>query len=229
MKKILQLAILFTTMSFAQLANPNKGENRNFGISNSDAIITGSYQLYQNSNSVHIAAPYKVIIEAKSKVIFSAYSYGIEIQRAVNYDDIAFAKWQETAQNSKTYEDKDAGIPAQSQQAKSRVRQPDSDDDNNSNSTEAVYTAPKKYELYQNYPNPFNPSTVINFQTAYAGKVTLKVYNVLGKEVATLVNRELSAGSHSAKFTAGNLTSGLYFYTLTAGNFSSTKKMILIK
>ena len=98
-----------------------------------------------------------------------------------------------------------------------------------SSEVEVNYNVPKKFELSQNYPNPFNPSTVINFQVPAAGKVTLKVFNILGKEVATLLNKEMNAGSHSVKFNASNLTSGLYFYTLTSGNYTSTKKMVLIK
>jgi hypothetical protein len=85
------------------------------------------------------------------------------------------------------------------------------------------------YSLEQNYPNPFNPSTSISFSIAGGGLVTLKVYDVLGREAATLVNEELTAGSHSVKFNASELSSGIYFYTLTSGNYVSTRKMVLLK
>ncbi len=88
---------------------------------------------------------------------------------------------------------------------------------------------PSKYELSQNYPNPFNPSTVIKYSIPKAGTVTLKVFNVLGKEVRTLVNNYQSPGSYSVTFEAKGLASGLYFYSLKAGNFVSVKKMMLIK
>lgn len=87
----------------------------------------------------------------------------------------------------------------------------------------------KSYRLGQNYPNPFNPSTKINFSLAEKSMVTLKVYDMLGREVAVLVNGEMPAGSHSANFNAANLATGMYVYTLKANNFTSTKKMMFIK
>lgn len=88
---------------------------------------------------------------------------------------------------------------------------------------------PTKFELSQNYPNPFNPTTVINFAIPTNAKVTLKIYDVLGKEVATLVNSDLNAGAYNYDFNASSLTAGIYFYKLTAGNFTETKKMMLVK
>jgi protocatechuate 3,4-dioxygenase beta subunit len=85
------------------------------------------------------------------------------------------------------------------------------------------------YKLNQNYPNPFNPSTVISFTIPNQSKVELKVYNILGKEVATLVNESKPAGSYNVTFNAGKLSSGVYFYQLQAGNFISTKKLMLLK
>ncbi|MDP2366420.1 MAG: T9SS type A sorting domain-containing protein, partial [Ignavibacteria bacterium] len=88
------------------------------------------------------------------------------------------------------------------------------------------------YSLYQNYPNPFNPSTKIRYTIPNGVEVSivqLKVYDVLGNEVATLLNEEKAAGSYEVSFSASNLASGIYFYRLTAGNFIETKKMILIK
>jgi hypothetical protein len=88
---------------------------------------------------------------------------------------------------------------------------------------------PSTYLLQQNYPNPFNPSTTISFSIPTSEFVTLKVYDVLGREIATLVNENLSAGSYSYNFDASNLTSGVYFYKLQAGKYSETKKMLLSK
>jgi hypothetical protein len=88
---------------------------------------------------------------------------------------------------------------------------------------------PVVYELYQNYPNPFNPSTVINYSIPKTSLVTIKVYDILGKEVATLVNEEKSAGNYSVQFNGGNLSSGIYFYRMHAGSFTETKKLILLK
>lgn len=88
---------------------------------------------------------------------------------------------------------------------------------------------PIKYALEQNYPNPFNPSTTIKFSIPEAGMVTLKVYNILGEEVATLINRELEAAHHQVMFNASALGSGVYLYRITSGKFNQTKKMLLVK
>jgi hypothetical protein len=87
----------------------------------------------------------------------------------------------------------------------------------------------KEYSLSQNYPNPFNPCTEINYSLAKSGNITLKIYNLLGSEVATLVNGFNEAGKHSVKFNANDITSGIYFYTIKADGFTSTRKMILMK
>ncbi|MCB2200720.1 T9SS type A sorting domain-containing protein [bacterium] len=88
---------------------------------------------------------------------------------------------------------------------------------------------PDQFELNQNYPNPFNPSTQINFTLHAQGQVSLTVYDLLGREVATLVNRSMSAGNHSVSFLASDLASGVYFYKLTSGDVSKVRKMILMK
>ncbi len=88
---------------------------------------------------------------------------------------------------------------------------------------------PTEYELYQNYPNPFNPSTIINYQVPELSFVTLRVYDVLGSEIETLVNKEKPMGSYTVEFSAQNLPSGVYFYQLKAGDFIQTKKMVLMK
>jgi hypothetical protein len=85
----------------------------------------------------------------------------------------------------------------------------------------------KRSNLTQNYPNPFNPSTFIQFGLPKASHVTLKVFDVLGKEVATLVNQELGPGAFTARWEA-NVPSGIYIYRLQAGEFIDTKKMILL-
>jgi pullulanase/glycogen debranching enzyme len=90
---------------------------------------------------------------------------------------------------------------------------------------------PAEFSLMQNYPNPFNPSTIISWQIAVSSYVTLKVYDMLGREVATLVDEFQQAGIHNSTFNITNLslTSGVYYYTLRAGNYIETKKMVLIK
>jgi hypothetical protein len=85
------------------------------------------------------------------------------------------------------------------------------------------------FKLAQNYPNPFNPATRIRYAIPTRTQVTLKVYNVLGQEVATLVNEVQEQGNYVALFEANQLASGVYFYKLEAGKFSTTKKMLLMK
>jgi len=88
---------------------------------------------------------------------------------------------------------------------------------------------PKQFALQQNYPNPFNPSTEISYEVPKASFVKLSVFNMLGQKVADLVNGEQNPGKYQAPFNASNLSSGIYFYRLTAGSFVSIKKMVLIK
>ncbi|MBI5402884.1 MAG: T9SS type A sorting domain-containing protein [Ignavibacteriae bacterium] len=88
---------------------------------------------------------------------------------------------------------------------------------------------PDKYLLYQNYPNPFNPNTIIKFQIKESKFTTLKVYNILGKQVATLVNGKLNAGIYEVPFNGSALASGVYFYRLITGNYTETKRMVLFK
>jgi hypothetical protein len=88
---------------------------------------------------------------------------------------------------------------------------------------------PIKFELFQNYPNPFNPSTTIQYEIPELSLVTMKVYDVLGNEVAILINEERLAGRYEVEFDGNSLTSGIYFFRLQAGSFVETKKMILIK
>ena len=88
---------------------------------------------------------------------------------------------------------------------------------------------PEAFSLLQNYPNPFNPSTVISYQVPANALVTLKIFDVLGREVEALVNERQNAGNHSVIFNAANLPSGVYFYRLEAGTYHDTKKLLLLK
>jgi hypothetical protein len=90
-------------------------------------------------------------------------------------------------------------------------------------------TVPQSTSLQQNYPNPFNPGTVIEFQLRHAGEVSLRVYDVLGREVAVLANGTLNAGTYRVPFDARRLASGIYYYRLVAGSFVDSKRMLLVK
>jgi hypothetical protein len=99
----------------------------------------------------------------------------------------------------------------------------------NITSTDLSEVIPTEFLLHQNYPNPFNPSTKIEFKIPEAGLVNLKVYDILGSEVSTLVNEVKLVGSYEVEFDASTLASGIYFYRIQSGNFIETKKMVLLK
>ncbi|MBU1679638.1 MAG: T9SS type A sorting domain-containing protein, partial [Bacteroidetes bacterium] len=88
---------------------------------------------------------------------------------------------------------------------------------------------PVTFVLYQNYPNPFNPTTVIGYQLPVTGNVTLKIYDVLGREITTLVNETKEAGSYEVKFDAKQLSSGVYFYQLKTSSSVITKKLMVMQ
>lgn len=94
---------------------------------------------------------------------------------------------------------------------------------------EQVLATPTDYQLFQNYPNPFNPTTNIEFSIPLSGLVSLKVFNLLGQEIAVLINKELSAGSYKVDFDASKLTSGIYFYSIQTSDYQNTIKMLLLK
>ena len=88
---------------------------------------------------------------------------------------------------------------------------------------------PTEYQLHQNYPNPFNPMTIIAFDVPKQSHITLKIYNVLGNEMATLVDDNFTPGGYKATFEASDLTTGVYFYRLEGDGFVATKKLVLVK
>ena len=100
---------------------------------------------------------------------------------------------------------------------------------NYSSEVEVEVLGPAEYVLEQNYPNPFNPATLIKYSVAQDGFVSLNVFNLLGEKVALLVNENLKTGRYEINFNASDLSSGIYFYRLDSGNFTASKKMILIK
>ncbi|MBX2992051.1 MAG: T9SS type A sorting domain-containing protein [Bacteroidetes bacterium] len=94
---------------------------------------------------------------------------------------------------------------------------------------EQTQAIPQSFLLGQNYPNPFNPSTTIRFSLPKPAYVTLRIYNILGQEVATLLNEFAEAGFRSVRFDASGLASGVYFYRLQSGQFVHTRKLVLLR
>jgi hypothetical protein len=91
------------------------------------------------------------------------------------------------------------------------------------------YVRLKEFKLYQNYPNPFNPLTTIKLTLPKSEFVTLKVYDILGEEVTTLITKKLRAGNHTYQFDGSNIASGVYLYKIAAGEYTDVKKMILLR
>jgi hypothetical protein len=97
------------------------------------------------------------------------------------------------------------------------------------NSGEIISQTPKSFSFSQNYPNPFNPSTVIRFELSVVSNTVLKIYDITGREVQTLVNEKLQPGVYEKTFDGSKLTSGVYFYKITSNDISETRRMLLIK
>jgi len=156
---------------------------------------------------------------------------GFEIERKIaetNWIKIGFVKGQGSTTESSSYSFIDS--PNKNRKISYRLKQIDFDGSYEySGVVEADLSIPLEFALAQNYPNPFNPATTINYSLANRSKVDLKVYNILGKQVVSLVNEMQDAGNYSVKFDASKLSSGVYFYELNAGSFSAKKKMILVK
>jgi acyl-CoA thioesterase FadM len=158
-------------------------------------------------------------------------NYGFEIERSSGGEFIntGFIPGFGTTTEKKVYTYLDEGLSAGKYIY--RLTQIDYDGTRNiAGSAEVEITSlPVSYGLDQNYPNPFNPSTTIKYHIAEAGHVALKVYDLIGNEIASLVNKEQNAGSYQTVWNADNHSSGVYFYTLQTGNFTRTKKLMLLK
>lgn len=156
---------------------------------------------------------------------------GFEVQRKVEGSDfvtIAFIQGKGTTTQSQNYSFVDNNVQTGNYQY--RLKQMDFDGKYSYSNVVEVSLNPTEFNLAQNYPNPFNPSTTINFNLAKETNVSLKVFNLLGQEVASLAANEfMQAGSYSYKFNASSLASGTYIYRLEAGDFVQTKKMTLTK
>ena len=162
-------------------------------------------------------------------------NYGFEVERASSsttpgqdWQKVGFVQGNGNSNSPKEYSFADKELSGGKYSY--RLKQIDNDGQfEYSKIVEVSVSEPTKFVLEQNYPNPFNPTTKINFSIPEVQQVQLKVYDVLGNEVATLVNEEKAPGTYEVQFNASNLTSGIYFYTLKAGSFSETKKLMLLK
>ena len=159
-------------------------------------------------------------------------NYGFEIERSTdqaNWQTIGFKEGRGTTSEPQQYFYQDNLFEMSSTNLYYRLKQLDFLGNYEHSDVIEVYAAPATYSLSQNFPNPFNPSTTINYQLPVNAHVTLKVFDILGNEIVTLVNEEKSAGEHNVEFDASHLGSGIYFYSIIAGEFYQSKKMLLVK
>ncbi len=211
------------------------------GLSIDDFVLNGSAV----SMPVELTA-FTAIVKGRSvelvwKTTTETNNHGFEIEHRVagmnrslegngsfTWTKIGFITGNGTTNSPKEYSFIDK--PSSSARYEYRLKQIDRDGKfHYSNSVEVNISIANTFLLGQNYPNPFNPSTSISYYLPVSGKVALKVYDMLGKEVATLVNGEITPGEHRVQFNAKNLPSGIYFYTIRANNFAATKRMLLVK
>lgn len=193
------------------------------------------------SNGNNVALRWETITEVNN--------YGFEVERAstplgmtnsLKWEKIGFVEGHGNSNSPKSYSFEDDQLI--STKIKYRLKQIDSDGSfEYSDVVEITIETPNVFKLVQNYPNPFNPSTIIKYEIpnvgtghpAKAGQVTptvrLTIYDMLGREVATLVNQKQNPGYYEVDFDASDLTSGVYFYRITSGKFIKTKKMILLR
>ncbi|MBX2977120.1 MAG: T9SS type A sorting domain-containing protein [Ignavibacteriaceae bacterium] len=171
-------------------------------------------------------------VELKWTTATEKNNHGFEIERSSiieNWEMIAFVQGNGNSNSPKEYSFID-NSPL-SGFIKYRLKQIDNDGQYSySNEVEVeIENIPTEYTLYQNYPNPFNPSTTIKFGLPKDSKVTLEVYNIIGEKVTTLINQEMSAGYHNVNYSGNELSTGIYIYRITANEFTSTRKFVLMK
>lgn len=218
------------------LAGSNNGTLYNFNFD-----VTSGWMVSDNSMPVELAsfsaAPKENNVELKWKTATEENNYGFEVQRSEvrshrsegNWTKVGFVEGSGNSNAPKDYSfvEKRVGNGKYSYRLKLI---------NNDGSFKYSYCVeievkfiPSVFALSQNFPNPFNPSTTIDYQLPKESKVTLKMYDVLGKEVATVVDEMKEAGSYNVQIDAGGFASGVYFYRIVAGDFVSIKKMVLMK
>ena len=164
-------------------------------------------------------------------------NYGFEVERASSqtspgqetWSKVGFVNGSGNSNSPKQYSYTDnSGLSSGSYSY--RLKQIDNDGQfEYSKVVDVSFNAPTEFSLKQNYPNPFNPTTTISYSLPEKAQVRLIVYDAIGNEVASLVNQEQAEGEHNISFDASNLSSGIYFYKLTAGSFAKTMKMILLR
>ena len=224
MKTIIQYLLLLSALP-AMLAAQYTGGNG--GGSASAISIDASLPVELVSFAAKVEKS-DVVLTWQTAVETNNYGFDIERKSTSTWNNVGFMEGHGTtnARQSYSFVDRSAsGIVSY------RLKQIDRNGSfKYSEEAEVTVAATEKtFALFQNYPNPFNPNTMIQYHVPVHSRVSLKVYNILGAEVATLVDEIKEAGTYSARLDGTKLSSGLYFYTIKADNFTATKKLLLTK
>lgn len=201
------------------------GSTSNWVAANNSALPVELISFIASENKGSVVLNWQTATEVNN--------YGFNVERRVQKEEwkqIAFVNGHGNSNSPKNYSFTDLSLI--SGKVQYRLKQIDFDGKYEySDIVEVDLEAPANFALNQNHPNPFNPETTISYQLPSASHVSLKVYDALGREVATLVDEFKQAGNYNSKFSTQNskLSSGVYFYKLSAGSFSQTQKMLLIK
>ena len=172
----------------------------------------------------------KILLNWKTKTEINNYGFELERSLAKNkvWNKVGFVEGNGNSNSEKEYSFTDKNLNGGSKFIY-RLKQIDNDGKFTYSDEVEIEVLPTKYELYQNYPNPFNPVTNFKFQIVNHGLVSLKVYDVLGNEIATIINKELDPGFYNYQWDASYFASGVYFYRIHAGDYVNTKKLLLLK
>ena len=223
----LPLVVLFSSLGFAQYTG-GSGSGYGMGISGEDIPLP--VELVRFTAKIVSG---NVILNWTTETEVS--NYGFNVERAGSnklWQKIGFVEGSGNSNAVKHYSFLDSKLVS-GLEYYYRLKQIDTDGQYEYSNEVSATLSIDTYNLYQNYPNPFNPTTTINFSLPEEALVKLKIWDILGNEIAVLVNERLSPGNYEAIFNIssarGGVTSGVYFYSLEAGGFSLRKKMIIIK
>jgi photosystem II stability/assembly factor-like uncharacterized protein len=195
---------------------------RNFSNPDVIPVELTSFSAALFGNSVKLT--WKTATETNNK----GYSVERKADNSAMWESVGFVNGKGTSAKTSEYSFTD--VPEVAASYSYRLKQIDFDGAfDYSGIVEVNMTAPQSFALSQNYPNPFNPSTTINYSIPMTSKVSLKIFDMLGREVASLVNETKQAGNYEVVFNASKISSGVYFYKLQAGSFTETKKLTLMK
>jgi hypothetical protein len=209
------------------------------GATRSGTTDIGAYEYWDDAGSLPVeltsfnALVSDINVQLNWQTVTEVNNFGFSIQRKsgiVNgeWEEISFVEGHGNSNSPNEYSYTDT--PNGAGKFTYRLKQLDTDGKfEYSQEVEVDFNSPTKFIVKQNFPNPFNPTTVINYSIATADNVTIKVYNVLGMEVATLVNKHQEVGKYKTEFNASELVSGVYFYKISSGNNLEIKKMLLFK